>query len=592
MSSQTETKKERKGITLLSKGLFEKPLLDTRIRTHGVSKKEKYLGHLIGPLGMIFVINTVAALVEKFFTQQVGAMYGTDNYDMSASMGNTYQLIMTIAKFVSVAIGVINSWLISHTKSKQGRMRPWYLIFGFISIIICGCIFLFPGNTLGNNYWYFFFTMLICYSTVGSSFFYLFRDNIVSLSTHNAKEKEQLVFIRKLSWTLISGILIGMLVSSVVIPYWLENDINGYAILMVILSIIAIPLLLMEYYYTRERCTEDADLLSESGNSNKVSIKDQFKALFKNKCWVLLTILALASQVIDTFKGGNVQYFYVKYLLNGEAHTWMYMVFQVVTGSAVGIGAFAIQPLAKKFGVRNVSLVGYIMAAFGSALGWIFPDSIAVAFIGGFIRNVGWMPNSYIFSALICYAFDSIEYKSGKRMEGLFVTGCIAQLGVLISAPFAGFFEANLLRLGFSDVAGYVPDSKVKAFLALSFYGFDLAYALLVCALLPFVDVEKHLPEISKELLRRKKEAVLASGKEWIEPKEEDRLENIRAEEEFESNRLLDLHEKCDKKGLDFEVENAKYFENKKKKEELKAKFFNIFKKKNKKVDENQIDNK
>lgn len=104
---------------------------------------------------------------------------------------------MTVAKILAVATGLLVSWLISHTKSKQGRLRPWYLIFGFCSVAIAATIFLFSGNTLGDNYWYYFFTLLICYHTIGTSYFYLFRDNIVSLSTHNAKEKAQLTFIRK-----------------------------------------------------------------------------------------------------------------------------------------------------------------------------------------------------------------------------------------------------------------------------------------------------------------------------------------------------------------------------------------------------------
>ena len=71
-----------KEISLLEKGIFDSPLLDSKATTRTVSRKEKILGHLIGPLGLIFVVNTIAALVEKFFTQQVGAMYGVGNVEM------------------------------------------------------------------------------------------------------------------------------------------------------------------------------------------------------------------------------------------------------------------------------------------------------------------------------------------------------------------------------------------------------------------------------------------------------------------------------------------------------------------------------
>ena len=61
---------------------------------------------------------------------------------------------------------------------------------------------------------------------------------------------------------------------------------------------------------------------------------------------------------------------------------------------------------------------------------------------------------------------------------------------------------------------------------------------------------------INAELLRRKKEAVLAKGELWIEP---DDLE--RAAQEREANRVQDLKDRCARKGLDFETENRKYLE-------------------------------
>ena len=118
-----------KPITLLSKGLFEKPFMDSKVKTRSVSRKEWILGHLVGPLGLIFVVNTIAALVEKFFTQQTGAMYGTENIEMIQKMGGYYEVVMTVAKLLGLGLGLVNGWLMQHTKSRQGRMRPWHLIF-------------------------------------------------------------------------------------------------------------------------------------------------------------------------------------------------------------------------------------------------------------------------------------------------------------------------------------------------------------------------------------------------------------------------------------------------------------------------------
>lgn len=543
-----------KKISLLSKGLFEQKFMDSKAQSRAISTKEKILGHLLGPLGLIFIVNTIAALVEKFFTQQTGAMYGVDNVAMIQQMGATYEVIMTVAKILAILFGLLNGWLIQHTESRQGRMRPWHLIFGFCSIAIGALIFLFPGNVLGESYWYYFFFLLISYHTIGSTYFFLFRDTICSLVTRNAKEKMQVQFIRKMSWTLLSGVIIGMIINMVVLPLWLEKDINGYAILMVALSIVAIPLLLLEYYYTRERVIED---VQQTGN--QIPLRQQMKALLTNKYFVIFTILMTISGIVDNFKGGNVQYFYIKFMLDGANNPMMYTIYQVVTGVPLGIGAMIIYPLSKKFGIKNVSIVGYAMVLVGSIMGWVYASDMIPAMVAGFLRQAGMLPNAYIVATLLCYAYDSVEHKSGLRLEGLLGVAIITALQSAVYAPFAGGYESTILKMGFVDVEGIIPSADVLSFMTTAFYLFDVILAAAYLILLPFMDVEKKLPTINAELLQRKKDAAIARGEEWIDPEELERLENERAEQEREENRILDLKERCQRKGLDFDTENNKY---------------------------------
>lgn len=489
---------------LLSSGLWNKKFMDSKVTTEKVTMKEKILGHLIGPLGLIFVVNTIAALVEKFFTQQTGAMYGVDNVAMVQQMGGYYEVVMSIAKILAVGLGLVNSWFITNTKSRHGRLRPWYLIFGFVTIAISFLIFLFPGTALGESYWYYFFILLIAYHTVGSTYFYMFRDTIVSLITRDATEKAQLAFIRKMSWTLISGIIIGMIINSVVLPMWLEKDINGYAILMIGMSLVAIPLLLLEYYYTKERVVDDVALEQSVSYENQIPLKNQVKALVTNKYFIIVMILTTIGGVVDTFKGGNVQYFYIKFLLGGAENWGMYSIYQIITGVPLGLGAIIAYPLSKKFGIRNITFVGYAMVLVGSILGLIFPSNMPVAMVAGFLRQMGMIPNAYIFITMLYYAYDDIEYKSGLRLEGLLGVAIITAIQSLIYAPFAGGYEATILKLGFVDVEGVIPSSEVVSFMVIAFYLFDLILAVAYLLLLPFLDVEKKLPTITAELQSRK----------------------------------------------------------------------------------------
>ena len=549
------------------KGLLER-LLGSKVNTTGVSWKEKYLGHLIGPLGLILVVNTVAALVEKFFTQQSAILF-QNNPDGLAGIGTTYEIIMTVTKILAVIFSIAVGFLIEKIPSKYGRFRPIYFFVGILTLIICCLIFLFPGNVLGESYWAYFFTMFIIYNVICTQYFYLFRDNIVSLSTHNKIEKTQLTFFRKLCWTLISGILIGLLVNSVVLPFWLDKDINGYPILLIILSVISIPLFFLEYYYTKERII-DEETKEEEKDVNKVPLKAQFKALLKDKYFIILFILTTVITISDNFKGGNVQYYYIKYLLGGAENGAMFSVYQIVTGVPLGIGAFAIYPLAKKFGVKNVTLVGYILFFIGSAMGLVAPDNIAIAYVGGFIRQIGQLPNAYIFATLTCFAYDHVEFKNGFRVEGLLAALIFFGITQLCAAPFAGGYESSLLQMGFTDIEGYVPTEEMKNYMGFCFYGVDFIVSIIFIILLPFVTVEKKIDFMNLELTRRQKQATLDAGKVWIDPSERERLEDIEAKRTLEENRIKDLKAKCERKGLDFDTENQKYLDKQKEKEAKK----------------------
>ena len=301
-------------------------------------------------------------------------------------------------------------------------------------------------------------------------------------------------------------------------------------------------------------------------DETKIPLKAQLKALLSNKYYLILIIIATVSGIVDNYKGGNVQYFYIKFLLGGAENPRMYTIYQVVTGIPLGIGAFAIYPLAKKVGIKNLTVGGYALVLVGSIVGYLFPDQLVPALVGGFIRNIGWLPNAYIFATLLCYAYDSVEYRSHMRLEGMMGVAIITAIQWLIYAPFAGGFEAGILKLGFVDAQGIAPGADVIRFMNASFYLFDAVLAAVIVILLPFVDVEKHLPEINAELLERKKQAVLARGETWIEPTEQERLDAEEAERIHEENRIADLKAKCARKGLDFDTENAKYLEKQAKK--------------------------
>ena len=90
-----------------------------------------------------------------------------------------------------------------------------------------------------------------------------------------------------------------------------------------------------------------------------------------------------------------------------------------IGGLPMGIGIFAVWPLAKRFGKRNVTLAGFILYGIGSAICWIFPTNLVVVLVGQFIKNIGGLPCAYVFMALFADTLDHIEWKVGFRCDGI-----------------------------------------------------------------------------------------------------------------------------------------------------------------------------
>ena len=205
--------------TFLSRGLFDKPFMDSRVTTRSVTKKELILGHIVGPLGLIMLINTIASLLEIYIMKQMSMAVGGDvASEAYRHLGTVYYWLALLTRLLAMPMGMVTGYLMQHTKSRQGRMRPWYLIFGFVAIITGFLMFLKPEPSSEKGFWIYFYFIYVIYHLFGTSFYYIFNNDIVSLTSRNIVDREKVAYARKLSWTLISGTLIGMVINSVLLP--------------------------------------------------------------------------------------------------------------------------------------------------------------------------------------------------------------------------------------------------------------------------------------------------------------------------------------------------------------------------------------
>lgn len=114
----------------------------------------------------------------------------------------------------------------------------------------------------------------------------------------------------------------------------------------------------------------------------------------------------------------------------------------------MGIGIFAVWPLAKKFGKRNLTAAGFILYALGSAICWMFPTNMIVVLVGQFIKNIGGLPCSYVFMALFADVLDHLEWKNEFRCDGIAMSVyniiAVSSVGIV-----TGLFNMMLAKNGY-----------------------------------------------------------------------------------------------------------------------------------------------
>ncbi|MBR5059637.1 MAG: MFS transporter, partial [Clostridia bacterium] len=407
---------------------------------------------------------------------------------------------------------------------------------------------------------------------------------MVPLSTRNTTQRGGLSVFNQISTIMVSGIVVALIFPMVVMPALGVNK-DLWITVMSALSAIALPLTLLEYYFTKERITEESYGKAEE---KKIPFRLQLKAIFTDKYFILLIAYFLIFTVGSTVKNIGLVY-YCNYVLGTYQDGVTQTLVSVLGGIPMGIGIFLVWPLAKKFGKKNVTMIGFLIYAVGSLVCCLAPTNLYVVLVGQFIKNIGGLPCAYVFMALFADTLDHLEWKTGFRSDGtamsVYNVIMVAAAGVC-----TGIFSFFLNRTGYVgplskaeylekigqygalitqktaeqiqalDPAGtvaFVQSDATNAFFTIAFVGLEVLTGLACAAILFFVSVEKTIKRKQDVLVEREKEAFAKEGRTWLPASERTRIETEKQDAEAEEIYLQELKKKCEKKGLDYEKEAA-----------------------------------
>lgn len=553
----------------MSKGngfVLENRIFDSRVKSKNVTGKEKRLGYLLGPCGALLLNATLNIYLNQYYVDVLG---------LGALFGGLFIALFPIfSKIIDGVVDILYGYLIDRTKSKQGKGRPWILLCAPLLAITGILLFTVPQADPGIQAIYVVITYNLFYS-FAYSIYNMAYNLMVPLSTRNTQQRNLLSVFTQVSTIMISGILVALIFPMVVLPF-IGVDKTMWIIVMSIFSTIALPLTLIQYYFTKERITEE----KRDQQEKKIPFKAQLKAAFSDKYIYLLMLYFMVYTLGTQFKNLGLVYF-SNYVLGEYSDGITQTMISVIGGVPMGIGIFAVWPLVKRFGKKNVTFVGFLIYALGSAICCIAPDNMVIVLIGQFIKNIGGLPCSYVFMALMADCLDNLEWKTGFRSDGV-VTATYNIVSTTVTGVGTGLFNFGLSANGYvAPITGEVPGDITNAvqktinnadgsistifkqndnvinFIVFAFLGFEILTGLISAILIWFIDVEKNISRKQKVLVEREKEEFKKEGKVWLPADERAAIKQEKDDLEAEEAYKEELVEKCEKEGKDFAKEYA-----------------------------------
>ncbi len=527
------------------------PKMDSKIKSANVQNNERWIGYFLGPAGVILLNAIMASYLNVFYTDvlKIGSLWG----------GMFLLVFPILSKIFDAITNITMGQIIEHTKTRQGKARPWLLMSAPLLLISGILAYAVPRASATIQAIWIIFSYNFYYS-IAYTMYYMSHTMMVPLSTRNIKQRDGVAMLSNMALNIIPGMFVAMLFPMIVIPS-LGVDQNKWLKMISIFSVVAFPCVMLEYFFTKERITEESKDLDDG--TKQILISQQLKACLSSRYWVLIIITQIIIQIVGDIQNTSLIY-YCNWVLGTYNDGSTQTIVSAVGNAPLGFGILIMWPLVKKFGKRKVMLIGLVVAILGSGLFLLNPTSMGPVLGALIIRAFGALPITYITMSMLADAMDHVEWKSGFRVDGLTMS-----IYTIIFTVAAGLAQ-GLFNLGL-NVFGYIPPAAdgswieqsqvVKNYFVFGYQGLYTIAMIVLFVLFWFFDVEKHLPQIQADIVAKYKAEAAAKGIEWLSAEELAAKEQAEQDKLAEENRIKELKAKCERKGLNFDTEEAKYQE-------------------------------
>ena len=564
------------------KSFFNNPLLSSKIKSRSVKLfPEVALGYLVGPMFALISNGIVNTYLFQYYDKVLGLK----------SSALLFETLLPIISSIVIIIGnLLIGKLINRKPTAAGKARPLILLGLPILAIALLLLFIVPmsydaaGNPQAPSIW----SLLMIaigynlYYALAYPFYFTPHSALVNLSTRDGSARSLLATASNgavLAAAGLSGMVGPILVDLIgLLPREAGDGKDAvtameanskWTILMIIMIVLLVIGCLFEYYFTRERITEESfaievnEDVKTAKEEKKTSMFEQVKICVHDKYWWLIILFFFFYQFGGQLKNSDASWYAQAFSNNGSDISLAGYI-SIAGSIPTALGMVVIWPLANRFGKSNCIKVGAIFAFLMGVAGFVvlLPNISSnvglvstVSIVTFCLKALGTVPAMYISMALMSDVLDHQEALYGKRTDGF----TMAVYGSII-VGLTGI--ANGIIVGLNGINGFSYRDSLANNRVLNtalFSGAEGVCYLIIFFMFLFMNVEKFSKLDQKTILVNRKNAILAEGGVWIDPEEKSKQEEKASMEASEEARIAELKEKCARKGLDFSAEESKY---------------------------------
>ena len=413
------------------------------MNTDKLSVKEK-IGYSLGDTASHFVWDLVGFWLLIFYTDVYGISPSVAGWIMFA--GSIWDAV------VDPIVGIISD----RTDTRWGKFRP-YLLFGAIPYAILAVLaFTTPPFSPTGIIVY---AAITCLSLrTAYAFVNLPYSSMSAVMTADSAERASLNTYRFIAAYLGQFVVTGLALYFVnyfgnradesiasqgfkaLVTTDTANAASGYQATVAVFAVLSLVFFLITFLTTKERIP--------APKKQDTSVAKDFKYLFKNNPWIVLTCVGVVSFIMFAMQNAAIAY-YFKYYIQDATNVQLFNVLGTV---ALIVALPLSKPLAKRFGNKYVYMGSSVLSGIFFALIYAAGDNLVMVYVFNILAKMAYAPAVPLLWTMIADAADFGEWKLNRRTTGLCFSAAVfsQKVGWAIGAAFAGWI------LTWSN---YIPDA-------------------------------------------------------------------------------------------------------------------------------------